>query len=284
MVVAHRGADGAWLKRAWIDEFGADHIWEVYGATEGLARTWIGGREWLERPGSVGRPLGGARLRILGPDGEDLPPARGEIFAMPPGGPGSSYRYIGAERRATRRWLGIGRRHRPARRRRLSLSRRPPRRSHHLRRRQYLAGRGRGGDSAPSRGPLLRGGRSAPTRISASASTPSSRATIRRSTSTTLRAFLARISAATSTRARSNPDAARCATTRARCAKPLVVKETDHDSSAALRIPHRVPRQRARASRVRRAGPYDERLFRSRDRRDRPHSRAGWRRRTCAAR
>jgi bile acid-coenzyme A ligase len=33
----------------------------------------------------------------------------GEIFAMPPGGPGSSYRYIGAERRATPDgWESVG--------------------------------------------------------------------------------------------------------------------------------------------------------------------------------
>jgi bile acid-coenzyme A ligase len=110
-MVVHTAAPMApWLKRAWIDEFGPDHIWEAYGATEGLARTWIGGREWLERPGSVGKPTGGARIRILGENGEELPPgAQGEIFAMPPGGPGSSYRYIGAERRATADgWESVG--------------------------------------------------------------------------------------------------------------------------------------------------------------------------------
>lgn len=110
-MVAHTAAPMAsWLKRAWIDEFGPDHVWEAYGATEGLARTWIGGREWLERPGSVGRATGGARFRIIGPDGEDLPPGvEGEIYAMPPGGPGSSYRYIGAERRATADgWESVG--------------------------------------------------------------------------------------------------------------------------------------------------------------------------------
>jgi bile acid-coenzyme A ligase len=110
-MVVHTAAPMApWLKRAWIDEFGPDHIWEVYGATEGLVRTWIGGREWLERPGSVGRPTGGARIRIQSPDGEVLPPGEeGEIFAMPPGGPGASYRYIGAERRATvDGWESIG--------------------------------------------------------------------------------------------------------------------------------------------------------------------------------
>ena len=109
--VVHTAAPMArWLKEAWIDWLGPDHIWEVYGATEGLVRCWIGGREWLERPGSVGRPLAGARLRILGPDGEDLPPlAEGEVFAMPPGGPGSTYRYIGADRRATPDgWESVG--------------------------------------------------------------------------------------------------------------------------------------------------------------------------------
>jgi len=110
-MVVHTAAPMApWLKRAWIEEFGPDHIWEVYGATEGLVRTWIGGREWLERPGSVGRPTGGARIRIQSPDGAELPSGEeGEIFAMPPGGPGSSYRYIGAERRATvDGWESVG--------------------------------------------------------------------------------------------------------------------------------------------------------------------------------
>lgn len=101
--VVHTAAPMApWLKKAWIDWLGPDHIWEVYGATEGLVRCWIGGREWMERPGSVGRPIGGAQLRIQSPDGAVVPTGQqGEVFAMPPGGPCSSYRYIGAERRAT---------------------------------------------------------------------------------------------------------------------------------------------------------------------------------------
>ncbi len=109
--VVHTAAPMApWLKSAWIDWLGPDHVWEVYGATEGLARCWIGGREWLERPGSVGRPIGGARIRILRPDGSDAAPGeQGEVYAMPPGGPGSTYRYIGAERRATAEgWETVG--------------------------------------------------------------------------------------------------------------------------------------------------------------------------------
>lgn len=97
-------------KYAWIARFGADHVWEVYGATEGLVRTWIGGSAWLTRPGSVGRPIGGARIRILDGEGRDLPTGEeGEIYAMPPGGPGTSYRYIGADRRITADgWESVG--------------------------------------------------------------------------------------------------------------------------------------------------------------------------------
>lgn len=109
--VVHTAAPMApWLKQAWIDWLGPDHIWEVYGATEGLVRCWIGGREWLERPGSVGRPIGNGRIRILRPDGSEAAPGeQGEVFAMPPGGPGSTYRYIGAQRRATADgWESVG--------------------------------------------------------------------------------------------------------------------------------------------------------------------------------
>ena len=110
-MVVHTAAPIAqWLKRGWIDWLGADHIWEVYGATEGLVRCWIGGRDWLQRPGSAGLPVGGARLKILRPDGTECAVGeQGEVYAMPPGGQGSSYRYIGAERRATADgWESVG--------------------------------------------------------------------------------------------------------------------------------------------------------------------------------
>lgn len=99
-----------WQKRAWIDWMGADHIWEVYGSTEGIIRCFIGGHEWLERMGSVGRPIGGVKLRVLGETGQDLPPGEtGEIYALPPGGGGSTYRYIGAEpKRIEGGWESVG--------------------------------------------------------------------------------------------------------------------------------------------------------------------------------
>lgn len=99
-----------WLKRAWIEWLGPDRVWELYAGTEATGLTLISGREWLEHPGSVGRPALGSRLRILGPDGEDLPPGEvGEIYLMPATGPGSTYRYVGAHpRRTPDGWDSLG--------------------------------------------------------------------------------------------------------------------------------------------------------------------------------
>lgn len=99
-----------WLKRAWIEWLGPERIFEAYGATERIGGTMITGTEWLERPGSVGRPTGGRKMKIVGEDGEELPTGEiGEVYMMPPGGQGSTYRYIGAEPRATRDgWESLG--------------------------------------------------------------------------------------------------------------------------------------------------------------------------------
>jgi bile acid-coenzyme A ligase len=92
----------AWLKRAWISWLGPDRIYEAYGGTERIAGTQLSGREWLERPGSVGRPTGGRRLRIERPDGSPCAPREvGEVFMLPPGGRGSTYRYLGAHATAS---------------------------------------------------------------------------------------------------------------------------------------------------------------------------------------
>lgn len=101
----------AWLMRAWIDWLGPDVMHEAFGPSERIGGTFITGREWLEHPGSVGRPSAGARLRILDPEtGAELPPGElGEIYAMPAGGTGSTYRYVGAEaRRTLDGWESVG--------------------------------------------------------------------------------------------------------------------------------------------------------------------------------
>ncbi|MGE4607329.1 MAG: AMP-binding protein [Myxococcota bacterium] len=99
-----------WLKRAWIDWLGSDRIFEAYGGSERIAGTLISGTEWLAHPGSVGKPTGDRRVLILGPDGNPRPAGEiGEVFMMPPGGQGSTYRYLGAESTATADgWESLG--------------------------------------------------------------------------------------------------------------------------------------------------------------------------------
>jgi bile acid-coenzyme A ligase len=100
-----------WLMRFWIDWLGPDVMHETFGSTERIGGTHITGREWLEHPGSVGQPVGGSRIRILDPlSGEDRQPGElGEIYMMPPTGPSTSYRYVGAESRTTADgWESVG--------------------------------------------------------------------------------------------------------------------------------------------------------------------------------
>lgn len=100
-----------WLMRAWIEWLGPDVMHDVYGPSERIGGTLITGREWLTHPGSVGRPTGGCRIRVLDPHTlEELPPgAVGEIFMLPAGGTGSTYRYAGAAARATADgWESVG--------------------------------------------------------------------------------------------------------------------------------------------------------------------------------
>jgi bile acid-coenzyme A ligase len=108
--VLHLGAPcPEWLKRAWIDWLGPDRVLEVYAGTESQGVTVITGREWLERPGSVGRPALGSAFRILDEEGRDVPPGTvGEVFMMPAGGQGSTYTYRGAEPRSVDGWESLG--------------------------------------------------------------------------------------------------------------------------------------------------------------------------------
>ncbi len=88
----------AWLKQAYIDWLGASVIWELYGGTEGQGGTVITGEEWLLHRGSVGKPNVTCEMIIVDESGNELPPGEiGEVFMRPITGPGSTYRYIGAE-------------------------------------------------------------------------------------------------------------------------------------------------------------------------------------------
>jgi long-chain acyl-CoA synthetase len=89
------------VKRRIMEALPKTEIWELYGASEGGA-TRISPQEWLERPGSVGRPWPGTEVRILHPETrEQLAPGQtGVIWTVPPSG--NRFRYHGdAEKTAT---------------------------------------------------------------------------------------------------------------------------------------------------------------------------------------
>jgi acyl-CoA synthetase (AMP-forming)/AMP-acid ligase II len=64
------------LKRQMIEWWGPI-IDEYYSGTEDIGATFISAREWLEHPGSVGRPL--VRCHIVGPDGAECPPGEAGV-------------------------------------------------------------------------------------------------------------------------------------------------------------------------------------------------------------
>jgi bile acid-coenzyme A ligase len=109
-VMLHLGAPcPPWLKEAWIGWLGPERVHELYGGTEGQGYTWITGAEWLTHRGSVGRPASPMRIRILDPDGRDLPAGQvGEVYLLPETGPGSTYHYLGAEPRRRDGWESLG--------------------------------------------------------------------------------------------------------------------------------------------------------------------------------
>jgi long-chain acyl-CoA synthetase len=68
------------VKRRMIEWVGPV-VTEYYGGTEGGFITLIGAEEWLEKPGSVGRPLTVVEVMVLGPEGEVLATGEtGEIW------------------------------------------------------------------------------------------------------------------------------------------------------------------------------------------------------------
>jgi long-chain acyl-CoA synthetase len=69
------------VKRRFIKAVPSADVYELYGASEGGA-TRISSKEWLERPGSVGKPWPGVDVHV----GED-----GRIWIRPPGGVGFKY-------------------------------------------------------------------------------------------------------------------------------------------------------------------------------------------------
>lgn len=83
-----------WLARTWIDRVGAEQMFFSYGSTEGLGIVACRGDEWLDHPGTVGRPTAGAEVRILDDDHRPVPTGTvGQIFLR--SATGSVHRYLG---------------------------------------------------------------------------------------------------------------------------------------------------------------------------------------------
>lgn len=96
------------IKRQMIDWWGPI-VDEYYASSEAIGATLITAEEWLEHPGSVGRPSVGA-VHIVGDDGAELPPGEpGEVFFESP----NTFEYLNdAEKTASSRhekgWMTVG--------------------------------------------------------------------------------------------------------------------------------------------------------------------------------
>lgn len=97
-----------WLKEEWIRWIGPDALWELYGGTEGQSFTVLSGAEWLEHPGSVGRPASG-EMKICSEEGTDLSHGEvGDVWMRSVDRDTPTYRYIGATPEIRDGWECLG--------------------------------------------------------------------------------------------------------------------------------------------------------------------------------
>lgn len=79
-------------------------VCEYYAATEGTA-TFITAQEWLDKPGSVGRPADEDQVIVLDEEGERLPAGEvGTVYLRAP--EGARFRYHGDEEKTASSYLG----------------------------------------------------------------------------------------------------------------------------------------------------------------------------------
>ncbi len=91
------------LKRGMIEWLGPI-ITETYASSEAGYVTFVDSADWLKRPGSVGRPLGNAIVKILDDAGRELPPGEiGLIYCRQPIYPDFTYMNNPQARRAAER-------------------------------------------------------------------------------------------------------------------------------------------------------------------------------------
>lgn len=84
-----------WLARFWIERVGPAHFYAAYGSSENAGACFVRGDEWLERPGTVGRPVN-TELRIRDEAGHELPDGEiGMIHVRRPGQTAPVFSYLG---------------------------------------------------------------------------------------------------------------------------------------------------------------------------------------------
>lgn len=84
------------VKRRFLAWIGASKVVEVYSGSESNGLTMIRGDDWLEHPGSVGRPVGGTTVSIRSPDGAAVVTGEiGRIWLRREGE--ATYRYLGGQ-------------------------------------------------------------------------------------------------------------------------------------------------------------------------------------------
>lgn len=89
------------IKRAMIEWWGPV-IWEYYGSTETSMVVACSSEEWLAHPGTVGRLVDGAQVKVVDDDGNDLPAGEiGEVIARNPRIADFTYQGDDAKRRAS---------------------------------------------------------------------------------------------------------------------------------------------------------------------------------------
>ncbi|MCB2079239.1 MAG: AMP-binding protein [Novosphingobium sp.] len=89
------GATPDWAVRQWIDVIGPETLLMGYGMSESLVASFIRGSEWLEHPGSVGKPIL-SDAQVFDEGGNPLPPGEvGELYYRPQGGGEHGFKYLG---------------------------------------------------------------------------------------------------------------------------------------------------------------------------------------------
>ena len=102
--VIHGGAPCARDVKARMIDWLGPVLYELYGGTETGIVTYATSKDFIEHPGSVGQPVPGAIVKILGEDGAELPVGEvGEIYCRHSGYPDFTYQNRHEERLAMER-------------------------------------------------------------------------------------------------------------------------------------------------------------------------------------